>query len=281
VASFIDRLRQASREANSLVCVGLDVNPASMPLTIQRHLNPILDFNKAIIDATADVVCAYKPNLAFYEQLGPAGMEILAETVKHIPRGKIIIADAKRGDIGNTAKAYAKALFEVYGFDAATVSPYLGRDSLQPFLDYTDKGIFVLCKTSNPGSAEFQNLAVKSEDGVVRPLYEVVADRVTSWNEHGNCGLVVGATYPDELTRVRRIAPDLPILIPGIGAQAGDLEASVKNGVDANGELALITSSRAIIYASASDDFDLAARRAAIALRDAINRIRMVGRGDQ
>jgi len=156
-----------------------------------------------------------------------------------------------------------------------------GRDSLQPFLDYTDKGIFVLCKTSNPGSAEFQNLAVKSEDGVVRPLYEVVADRVTSWNEHGNCGLVVGATYPDELTRVRRIAPDLPILIPGIGAQAGDLEASVKNGVDANGELALITSSRAIIYASASDDFDLAARRAAIALRDAINRIRMVGRGDQ
>ena len=281
MASFIDRLRQASREANSLVCVGLDVNPASMPLTIQRHLNPILDFNKAIIDATADVVCAYKPNLAFYEQLGPAGMEILAETVKHIPRGKIIIADAKRGDIGNTAKAYAKALFEVYGFDAATVSPYLGRDSLQPFLDYTDKGIFVLCKTSNPGSAEFQNLAVKSEDGVVRPLYEVVADRVTSWNEHGNCGLVVGATYPDELTRVRRIAPDLPILIPGIGAQAGDLEASVKNGVDANGELALITSSRAIIYASASDDFDLAARRAAIALRDAINRIRMVGRGDQ
>lgn len=276
MAGFVEKLRNASRASNSLVCVGLDVDPATMPSVILRKMDPVLSFNKAIIDATADVVCAYKPNLAFYEALGPVGWEILAETVKHIPQDKVVIADGKRGDIGNTAKAYARAVFEVYGFDAVTVNPYLGQDSVQPFIDYQDKGVLVLCKTSNPGSREFQDLAVATgiQSDRQQPLYEIVAQQVVKWNTHGNCGLVVGATYPDELARVRALAPDVPLLIPGVGAQAGDLEAAVRNGTDANKELAIINASRAIVNASSGDDFALAARRAAIKLRDAINKAR-------
>lgn len=278
MSSFVEKLRQASRRANSLVCIGLDVDPAKLPPSVLRQPNPVLAFNKAIIDATADVVCAYKPNFAFYEALGPAGWDVLAETVRHIPSGIVTIADAKRGDIGHTATAYARAVFEVYGFDATTVSPYLGQDSVQPFLEYRDKGTFVLCKTSNPGSGEFQNLRVmiddRHEDG--QPLlYEVVARQVVKWNTHSNCGLVVGATYHEELATIRKLAPALPILVPGVGAQAGDLEAAVRSGVDPNGELIIVNSSRAILYASREDDFAVAARQAAIALRDNINRARV------
>jgi orotidine-5'-phosphate decarboxylase len=277
MSAFVERLLTASREANSLVCIGLDVNPAAMPSSVLQQLDPIVKFNKAIIDATADLVCAYKPNFAFYEALGSAGWDALVETVKYIPKGKISIADAKRGDIGNTSAAYAKAIFEICGFDAVTVSPYLGQDALQPFLDYQDRGVIVLCKTSNPGSNEFQNLSVIVEEQgkkIERPMYQEVARRVSEWNANQNCGLVVGATYPAELAAVRAIAPDLPILMPGVGAQAGDLETAVKNGVNRHGELLMINSSRAIIYASSGDDFAIAARRATIALRDAINDIR-------
>ncbi|MGQ9674525.1 MAG: orotidine-5'-phosphate decarboxylase [Chloroflexota bacterium] len=276
MARFVDRLREASRQANSLVCVGLDVEPVALPRSISEQPDAIFAFNKAIIDATADLVCAYKPNLAFYEALGPAGWDVLARTVAYIPSNIVTIADAKRGDIGHTAKAYAKAIFEVYGFDAVTVNPYLGQDSVQPFLDYSDRGVFVLCKTSNPGSSEFQDLQVRDRDGDVelRPLYEVVARRVREWNSQGNCGLVVGATYVKELAAIRRAAPELPILIPGVGAQAGDLEAAVQDGVDERGELAIINSSRGVIYASRGDDFSQAARQSASTLRDAINRAR-------
>lgn len=276
MSRFIDRLLEASQRANSLVCVGLDVDQMALPRCVKEQPDSIFAFNKAIIDATVDLVCAYKPNLAFYEALGPSGWDALARTVAYIPSRVVTIADAKRGDIGHTAKAYAKAIFEIYGFDAVTANPYLGRDSVQPFLDYADRGVFVLCKTSNPGSSEFQNLEVRAqgEDAEPRPLYEVVAWRVREWNSKGNCGLVVGATYATELAAVRRIAPELPILVPGVGAQAGDLEAAVQNGVDERGELAVVNSSRAIIYASSGDDFSQAARKAASALRDAINRAR-------
>ncbi len=272
--SFVERLREVARRADSLVCVGLDVDAAAIPICLRQLPEAALRFNQAIVDATADLVCAYKPNLAFYEALGPVGWEILAKTVKYIPRGIITIADAKRGDVGHTARAYAEAVFEVYGFDAVTVNPYLGRDSVQPFLDYADRGVFVLCKTSNPGSNEFQGLQVRADSqpqGDSRPLYEVVAQRVVQWNTAGNCGLVVGATFPQELASVRLIAPDLPILVPGVGAQAGDLESAVRGGVDANGELIVVNSSRAILHASSGDDFAEAARRATERLRDAIN----------
>ena len=271
---FVERLREASRRADSLVCVGLDVDPSAIPAPLRGVPEAVLQFNKAIVEATADLVCAYKPNLAFYEALGPVGWEILAKTLRYIPRGIITIADAKRGDIGHTARAYARAVFEIYGFDAVTVNPYLGQDSIQPFLDYTDRGVFVLCKTSNPGANQFQNLRVQANtpgESSGRPLFEIVAEAVVQWNTAGNCGLVVGATYPSELASVRRIASELPILIPGVGAQGGDLEEAVRCGVDARGEMILVNSSRAILYASSGDDFAHAARQATERLREAIN----------
>ena len=260
--NFIDKLLNSARSNESLLCIGLDPDPELMPPGVG-----VLDFNQAIIEATYDLVCAYKPNLAFYEAMGVEGLRALAATVGCIPDTVPVIGDAKRGDIGNTAKAYARALFEGYGFDAVTVNPYLGGDSLQPFIEYEDKGVFVLCRTSNPGSADLQDLTVGGG-----ALFEIVARKALEWDEYGNIGLVVGATYPDDLKRVRKICPDMPILIPGVGKQGGDLEAAVRNGVDANKEKAIINSSREIIYASKGKDFAEAARRAAIDLRDEINR---------
>jgi orotidine-5'-phosphate decarboxylase len=259
--NFIDKLLNSARSNNSLLCIGLDPDPELMP-----HGVNVLDFNQAIIEATYDLVCAYKPNLAFYEAMGVEGLRALAATVACIPDTVPVIGDAKRGDIGNTAKAYAKALFEGYGFDAVTVNPYLGGDSLQPFIEYEDKGIFILCRTSNPGSADLQDLSV---DGT--PLFEVVAKKALEWDEYGNIGLVVGATYPDDIKRVRKICPDMPILIPGVGKQGGDLSAAVRNGVDSNKEKAIINSSRGIIFASKGKNFAEAARKAAIKTRDEIN----------
>jgi orotidine-5'-phosphate decarboxylase len=233
----------------------------------------VLQFNRAIVDATHDLVCAYKPNLAFYEGLGMAGLKALESTLAHIRTQApqvVVIADAKRGDIGNTSIAYARALFEVWGFDAATISPYLGGDSLEPFLVYRDKGSFLLCRTSNAGARDLQELVLKAND---EPLYVHVARKAKEWNKNGNVCLVVGATAPDEMKRVRLICADMPILIPGIGAQAGDLAAGVRNGVDANGRLAVINSSRGIIYASRGPDYATAARRATESLRDAINKV--------
>lgn len=264
---FVQKLRQAMQNHNSLLCVGLDPEPARMPIS------DTFEFNRAIIDATADLVCAYKPNIAFYEAQGIEGLRALERTIAHIPSDIPVIGDAKRGDIGNTALAYARALFEVLGFDAVTVNPYLGRDSLEPFLAYAERGIFILCRTSNPGAADFQDLLCQEGDQSI-PLFEVVAKRAREWNDRGNVGLVVGATFPEELKQVRELCPDMPILIPGVGPQGGDLERAVRYGMDSHGEGAIITSSRQVIYASGGDDFANAARGAAQALRDEINRFR-------
>jgi orotidine-5'-phosphate decarboxylase len=226
----------------------------------------VLQFNKTIIEATCDLVCAYKPNLAFYEALGIEGLATLEKTVKYMPGDIPVIGDAKRGDIGNTARAYARALFSVLGFDAATVNPYLGFDSLEPFINYQDKGVFILCRTSNKGASDFQNLCTNG-----LPLYEAVAQKAKEWNIHGNIGLVVGATYPEELKRVRSICPEMPLLIPGIGAQGGDLASAVGYGVDAHGEKAIINVSRQILYASKEKNFAQAARNVAEKLRNQIN----------
>ena len=245
--------------------MGLDPDPLLMPIS------SILKFNQAIVDATADLVCAYKPNMAFYEAQGIQGLKDLRDTVGYISKTAphaVIIGDGKRGDIGSTARAYATAMFETWGFHAATVSPYLGEDSVQPFLEYEDRGIFVLCRTSNPGSADFQGLAAPSA-----PLYQRVASEAARWNTRGNVGLVVGATRVDELREVRRLCPHLPILIPGVGAQGGDLEGSVRFGLGQGSHLALINSSRGVIFASRGADFAEQARNAAMGLRDQINAV--------
>ena len=260
---FIDKLLSAGRRNKSLLCIGLDPDVTLMPKV------DLLEFNKAIVDATADLACAYKPNLAFYEALGIDGLKVLQKTIEHIPDHIPVIGDGKRGDIGNTAKAYAKALFETFGFDAATVSPYLGYDSVEPFLGYGDKGIFILCRTSNTGAADFQSLV----DAQGRPLYEAVARKAKNWDTRRNIGLVVGATYPDELKAIRQLCPEMPLIIPGIGAQGGDLASAVKNGIDARGEKAIIAISRQILYASKGKDFAQAARHNAQGLRDDINKL--------
>lgn len=262
---FIEKLTEASRKNKSLLCVGLDPDRGRLPEGIG-----IAEFNRAIVEATSDLVCAYKLNLAFYEAQGDEGLDALKKTVKCIPDGIPVIGDAKRGDIGNTAKAYATAIFDILNFDATTVNPYLGFDSLEPFLQYQDKGIFILCRTSNAGAMDFQSLRCETESGA-RPLFEVVAQKASEWNKNGNIGLVVGATYPEELKLIRQIYSDMPILIPGLGAQGGDLELAVRYGVNNQGERAIINSSRQIIYASQGKDFAQAARRAATELRDQIN----------
>jgi len=261
--NFSDKLLAARRRNDSLLCVGLDPDPGLMPKV------SLLEFNKAIVDATADLVCAYKPNLAFYEALGIDGLKVLQKTTEHIPTNIPVIGDGKRGDIGNTAKAYAKALFVTFGFDAATVSPYLGFDSVEPFIEYKDKGVFILCRTSNPGAVDFQNLV--NIQGM--PLYETVARKAKEWNIHGNIGLVVGATYPDELKAIRKLCPEMPLLIPGIGVQGGDLASAVKYGIDGQGEKAIIAVSRQILYASQGKDFAQAARHSAQELRGNINKL--------
>ena len=263
--NFIEKLLNASRKNKSLLCIGLDPDPELMPSQIK-----VFEFNKAIIEATSDLVCAYKLNLAFYEALGDEGLNALKGTIKYMPGNIPIIGDAKRGDIGNTAKAYAKAILTNLGFDATTVNPYLGFDSIEPFIDYTDKGVFVLCRTSNAGAVDFQSLRCETELGY-RPLFELVALKASQWNTHGNIGLVIGATYPEELRLIRQAHPDMPLLIPGIGAQGGDIALAVRYGVDAQGERAILNSSRQIIYASREKDFAQAARRVASELRDQIN----------
>ncbi len=264
--NFIEKLTNAAKKNKSLLCVGLDPDPKLMPDKVG-----VFEFNKAIIEATADLVCAYKPNLAFYEVLGSEGMDALKQTVKYIPDDIPVIADAKRGDIGNTAKAYAKAIFDNFNFDATTVNPYLGFDSVEPFIQYTNKGVFILCRTSNAGAADFQSLHCETEEHGYRPLFEIVALKASQWNIYGNIGLVVGATYPEELKLIRDGHPDMPLLIPGIGAQGGDLASTVRYGVNAKGEGAIINSSRGIIYASPGKDFAQAARQAASSLQEQIN----------
>ncbi|MEO7022038.1 MAG: orotidine-5'-phosphate decarboxylase [Ktedonobacteraceae bacterium] len=271
--NFLEKLLAAERSNQSLLCVGLDPEPERLPAEL-RDLpveKAVVQFCRTIIEATAPYASVYKPNLAFFEVLGPAGLVALQEVIRAIPTHIPVIADAKRGDIGNTARNYAAAIFETYGCDAVTVNPYLGHDAVAPFLAYRDKGVIILCRTSNPGARDFQDLPVQEADGSTRPLYEVVAQRVQSWNEAGNCGLVVGATYPQELRTIRALCPELPILVPGIGAQGGDLEAVVPAAVDVRGERAMISVSRAILYADTGVNYAEAAANAARTFRDQIN----------
>ena len=267
---FVERLLSASQANSSLVCVGLDPDPALMPIA------DVAAFNRAIVDSTNDLVCAYKPNLAFYEALGVPGLEALAATVAHIKEvapDVVVIGDAKRGDIDSSSRRYAKALFEVWGFDAATVNGYGGRDAIEPFLEYESKGVFVWCRSSNPGAGELQDLRLSS-GGTAMPLYEWVAVRAAEWNSRGNVGLVVGATYPDELGVVRARCPDMPILLPGAGAQQGDLKTSITAGADSAGRNLIVSASRSVLYASRDQTgFAPAARDAAANLRDRINRM--------
>lgn len=268
---FIVRLQTAWSAHDSLVCVGLDPEPARFPALLRDRPQAIFEFNKAIIDATHDQVAAYKPQFAHYA--AERAEDQLEQTIAYIrataPQA-LIILDSKRGDIGSTAERYAREAFERYGADAVTVNPYLGFDSVQPFLEHSDRGVIVLCRTSNPGARDFQDLTVGE-----RTLYQVVADKVASdWNKQGNCMLVVGATYPDELGEIRARVGDLPFLVPGVGAQGGDVAAAVTRGRTANGSGLLISSSRAVLYASQGDDFALAARRAATELRATINQHR-------
>ncbi len=259
VSAFLAKLQEAIKRNSSMLCVGLDPDPRLMPDM------PVASFLCEIIEATKDLVCAYKPNLAFYEALGIEGWRALQTVLRAIPKDIVTIGDGKRGDIENTSDAYAKAAFDVWGFDAATVAPYMGSDSIYPFIEYADKGVLVVCRTSNPGGDDFQLLEAGG-----RPLYEFVALKAKEWNTKQNVGFVTGSTRPGEVRRVRELCPDMPLLIPGIGAQSGDLEASVRGGLDGRGSGIIVSTSRHTLYASKASDFAGAARQSAQTLRDAI-----------
>lgn len=273
---FRDRLEAAWTRTDSLLCVGLDPEIERFPRAFARAPSAIFEFNKAIIDATADLVCAYKPQFAHYAAYGAEGE--LERTIDYIHRRHpaiLVVLDAKRGDVGHTAQRYATEVFERYGADAVTVNPYLGFDSLEPYLAFEDRGTFVLCRTSNPGARDLQDLSVSDPSAPARRLYQVVAELAAArWNARDNCGLVVGATYPEELGTVRSIAGDMPLLLPGIGAQGGDVVQAVRLGRTPAGRGLLVSSSRAILYASSGEDFAEAAREAARTLRETINRQR-------
>ena len=266
-----EKLLSATHTNNSLLCVGLDSDLEKIPGFLKgSSKQPLLEFNRAIVDATKDLVCAYKLNMAFYEAVGQKGLEALEKTVQHIPKSIFIILDGKRNDIGNTAQKYAQALFETFKADAVTVNPYLGKDGVAPFLEYKDKCSFILCRTSNPSARDFQDLNV---DGKL--LYQVVAQRIREWDTNGNCGAVVGATYPEELESVRSILGEsIPILIPGVGKQGGSVEKTVIYGTNSKKELAVINSSREIIFAGAGEDFAEQARKKAETVRNEINAFR-------
>lgn len=262
--NFSQKLARAMEVNRSRLCVGLDPDPEKMALP------DVAAFNREIVQATRDLVCAYKPNLAFYEALGRQGMAALEETLKAIPGEIPVIGDAKRGDVAHSAQAYARSLFEVWGFDAITVNPYLGHDSVAPFLRYRERGVFLLCRTSNAGAADFQDLPVPYQGRTI-PLYQVVALKAREWWQGGDLGLVVGATYPRELAQVRQHCPELPILVPGIGAQGGEIEACLRAGLDAAGGGLVLTASRSVLYASGGRDFAEKAREQALGLRGEIN----------
>ncbi|MBI4790886.1 MAG: orotidine-5'-phosphate decarboxylase [Chloroflexi bacterium] len=263
---FTDKLRAAQARANSWLCVGLDTDIAKIPAALRERDDAVVAFNRAIVEATGDVVCAYKPNLAFYLARGRAGMDALADTVAAIPRDIPVILDAKFGDIESSSQGYARFAFEVLGVDAVTVSPYLGADALAPFLAYEGRAIFVLAHTSNPSAQALQDAVVDGE-----PLYVRVARMAAALDGKAEAGLVVGATFPNQLRNVRQANPAAVFLIPGIGAQGGSLEETVAFGANAAGVGPVINASRSILYASGGDDYADAARAAAIKMRDEIN----------
>lgn len=267
--SVVRNLQKIQQKNRTLICLGLDLDPKKVPAEHAGSVKGLFDFAHRIIDATSDLVCAYKPNLAFYESLGAEGMSLLKLIRDRIPEDVPVILDGKRGDIGNTSQFYAEAMFDRLRADWVTLNPYLGYDSLRPFLDYKDKGVFIVCLTSNPGSKDFQMLEV---GGI--PLYKVVAEKVSFWNKEQNCGLVVGATHPDQLREVRSVAGDMPLLIPGVGAQGGSLEEAASLGTDGFRKPALINVSRSVLYASSDKDFAMRARAELERLNSAINSLR-------
>lgn len=275
--SFVDALKARWSAANTLVCIGLDPEPAKFPAGFASDDDAVFAFCRDLADATAEYACAFKPQIAHFAALGAE--DALRRLIAHLqaahPRVPVIL-DSKRGDIGSTARHYAGEAFDRYGADAVTVNPYLGRDSVQPFLDHADRGVVILCHTSNPGASDLQDLVVDAPGGARRPLYQHVAATVAQeWNAHGNCALVVGATWPDQLREVRAIIGNaMPILVPGVGAQGGDVEAVVRSAQSIEGSGLVVSSSRAILYASRGADYAEAAAREARALRDAINRHR-------
>jgi orotidine-5'-phosphate decarboxylase len=269
--NFIKTLTGAWGRNNSLLCIGLDPDREKIPDHFRTLKAPLFEFNRVIIEATSDLVCAYKPQMAFY---AASGLERdLEQTIAYIHDkhpGIPVILDAKRGDVGSTAEMYAREVFDRYGADAVTVNPYLGGDTLAPFLERIDKGVIILCRTSNPGATDIQDLEVKGEK-----LYRIVARKAAwEWNRNGNVLLVVGATYPQDLGEIRSLVGNMPFLVPGIGAQGGDIERAVINGKTPDGTGMIINSSRGIIYAGRGEDFAQAARAAALQLKNEINRYR-------
>ncbi|QWD87217.1 orotidine-5'-phosphate decarboxylase [Polynucleobacter paludilacus] len=270
--SFTQQLQAAWASQGSMLCVGFDPDPKRMPASLADKPEPIFEFCKAIADITADLVCAFKPQIAYFASQGAEAQleKLIAHLKTHYPHIPVIL-DAKRGDIGSTAEHYALEAFERYGADAVTVNPYMGFDSIEPYLRYPEKGVIVLCRTSNPGGSDLQFLQNASSG---EPLYIEVAKLAASkWNTSGQIGLVVGATFPEEIAKVRNLVGDMPLLIPGIGAQGGDIEATVKAGsvTQKPGTGMIINSSRAILYASGGEDFAQAARKVALSTRDALN----------
>lgn len=265
----LEKLRKCQRKNKSMICLGLDLDPRKMPQEISRTPKGMYDFLRQVIDSTADLVCAYKPNVAFYENIGPEGLSLLAQLVRRIPDGIPVILDGKRGDIGNTAAQYAECLFDRLGADWVTVNPYMGYDSMRPFVEYEGKGLFVLCLTSNPGHKDFQMIEC---DG--KPLYRIVAEKVAYWNKEGNFGLVVGATVPDQLAELRQVAGDMAILIPGVGAQGGSLEKAAQGGTDNFTRTGVINVCRSVLYASHEPDFAERARQELLKLNGIIDSLR-------
>lgn len=271
--TFLEKLSAAWTANQSLLCVGLDPDVSKLPAPLRQQPDAILAFCKAIVDATADLACSFKPQIAYFAALRAEDqLEALCRYIRTAYPQIPVVLDAKRGDIGATAEQYAREAFERYGADAVTVNPYMGFDSVAPYLEWKDRGVIILCRTSNPGGSDLQFL---SAGGM--PVYQHVARLVAEkWNTSGQCGLVVGATFPDELAQVRAIVGDMPLLVPGIGAQGGDIQATVKAGRTASGGGMMINSSRAILYAKpeGAEDFAAAARRVALETRDAINQYR-------
>ena len=261
-------LRKIQQDNKSMICLGLDLDPKKIPNSHNSSIKGIYDFAIKIIEATSDAVCAYKPNLAFYESMGAEGISLLKLITRRIPESNLVILDGKRGDIGNTAQHYASFMFEDLRSDWVTLNPYMGYDSMRPFLEYKEKGVFVLCLTSNTGSKDFQMLDVGG-----KPLYAVVAEKVAYWNKEDNCGLVVGATHPEQLEQIRTLAGDMPLLIPGVGAQGGALEQAIGLGTADFRKTAVINVSRSVLYASNGDDFAQRARQEIDKLNGAVTQL--------
>ncbi|MDH4156095.1 MAG: orotidine-5'-phosphate decarboxylase [candidate division Zixibacteria bacterium] len=267
--SAVKKLLNAQDKNKSMMCLGLDLDPKRMPPDYAKSIKGMYEFAHRIIEATADSVCAYKPNIAFYESCGPDGLSLLRHLVERIPDDIPVIIDGKRGDIGNTASHYAHSLFDRLRADWVTLNPYMGYDSMRPFLEYEGKGVFVLCLTSNSGAKDFQLLNVEG-----RPLYRIVAEKVAYWNKDNNCGLVVGATQPEQLREIREVAGNMPLLIPGVGAQGGSLEKAAEYGTANFQRPALINVSRSILYASRDQDFAARARAELKKLNQAVASVR-------